>query len=200
MKALNQILQDEEIVANLQQDRHTEATLRYLYRNHTGPLAHYILANRGSAADAEDIFQDVLVAFIRLVKENRFRGEATVKTLLYALNRNLWLNELKKRERAAAREARWEDGEIEAAYAPAIELREASRQLQELLAGLGDNCKKILLLFYFEKRSIREILTELPYENEQVVRNKKGKCLKKLDELIRSQPALAQHLKTLLHD
>ena len=59
--------------------------------------------------------------------------------------------------------------------------------------------KKILLLYYYENRSMKEILSELDYENEQIVRNKKYKCMKKLEQMIEEDGTLFQHLKNLLH-
>jgi len=69
----------------------------------------------------------------------------------------------------------------------------------DLVGQLGDTCKKILLAFYYENLSMREILDLLDYENEQVVRNKKYKCLKQLEKMILEKPILKQTLKNLLH-
>jgi hypothetical protein len=46
---------------------------------------------------------------------------------------------------------------------------------------------------------MKEIVAYLPYENEQVVRNKKSKCLKKLEELVLGNKHLAIQLKNYLH-
>jgi hypothetical protein len=43
------------------------------------------------------------------------------------------------------------------------------------------------------------MLDALDYENEQVVRNKKYKCMKQLEQMIKDDPALKQTLKNLLH-
>jgi predicted DNA-binding protein YlxM (UPF0122 family) len=59
-----------------------------------------------------------------------------------------------------------------------MEKREARKQLVAVFEKLGTSCKKILTLFYYENLSIKEILEQTTYENEQVVRNKKHKCLK----------------------
>ena len=82
----------------------------------------------------------------------------------------------------------------------AMELRQTKRDLLNTLEALGENCKKILLLFYYENRSMKEILAELPYENEQVVRNKKSKCLKKLETLVKSNRTLYDQLKNYIHE
>jgi hypothetical protein len=42
-------------------------------------------------------------------------------------------------------------------------------------------------------------LEQMHYESEQVVRNKKYKCLKQLEMLIEENPTLKRNLKNLLH-
>jgi DNA-directed RNA polymerase specialized sigma subunit len=63
---------------------------------------------------------------------------------------------------------------------------------------LGEGCKKILLAFYYENLSMKEILNTMNYENDQVLRNKKHKCLKQLEQLLTADPALAKTLKAAL--
>ena len=69
----------------------------------------------------------------------------------------------------------------------------------QVIEQLGDSCKQVLLAFYYQELSVKEMLSFLPYENEQVVRNKKYKCLKKLEELLNQDPSLASNLKTILN-
>jgi hypothetical protein len=44
---------------------------------------------------------------------------------------------------------------------------------------------------------MKEILSALPYENEQVVRNKKYKCLKRLEELVVGNSGLYEQLRNM---
>lgn len=43
---------------------------------------------------------------------------------------------------------------------------------------------------------MKELLTEFKYENEQVLRNRKSRCMKKLKELIAANPGLLNTLKS----
>ncbi len=192
---------DAELISNLVTDEETTASLKYLYRENFTFLSRYIINNSGSEQDAEDIFQEVMVAFIHLLKAGKFRGESSIKTFLFSLNKNIWLNELKRRGRAAAREEKYEKklNREEITVDLNMELQQTKQQLMQTIDALGENCKKILLLFYFENRSMKEIVEELPYENEQVVRNKKSKCLKKLESLVTGNQRLYEQLKTYLH-
>lgn len=193
---------DAEIIDNLVQNRDVDMSLKFLYRSHYEVLGRYVVNNNGSWDDAQDIFQEVLVAFINLIKAGKFRGEASIKTFLYSLNKNIWLNELKKRGRSQIREMKYEKGtdKTEHGINTALEAREANAGLMKVMDELGATCKKILLLYYYENQTMKEILTSLNYENEQVVRNKKYKCLKKLEELLTENKSLYHQLKNLLHD
>jgi len=68
----------------------------------------------------------------------------------------------------------------------------------KVIDQLGDACKQVLMAFYYQDLAVKDMLAFLPYENEQVVRNKKYKCLKKLEEMLHEDPILASNLKTLL--
>lgn len=192
---------DAEIIDNLSHNREVDLSLKYLYRSHYEFLGRYVVNNNGSWDDAQDIFQEVMVAFINLVRAGKFRGESSIKTFLYSLNKNIWLNELKKRGRTQVREMKYETAseKTEHGASTALEAREANAGLMKVMEELGETCKKILLLYYYENQSMKEILTSLNYENEQVVRNKKYKCLKRLEELLTENKSLYHQLKNLLH-
>lgn len=192
---------DTDILAGIRSGKSLDEAIKAIYRAHYNGLSWWIMNNSGSRQDAEDIFQEVVVSFVQLVQKDRFRGESSIKTFLFSLNRHAWLNELKRRGRAELREERYQKGQESFDDLVGNELieRETSQQVTGLLERLGATCKKILLLFYYENNSIREILTELHYENEQVVRNKKYKCLKQLEQLLEENPALKQQMKNILH-
>ena len=192
---------DSELVANLRAGKRMDETIKAIYRNHFDSLSWYVMNNSGTRQDAEDVFQEVVVAFIDLVQKDKFRGESTVKTFLYSLNRHTWLNELKRRGRALAREEKYEKEQerMEPDTSHVIADREGKAEVIRLMGELGEICRKILLLFYFENLSMKEILDATEYENEQVVRNKKYKCLKQLEQMINENPILKQTLKNLLH-
>jgi RNA polymerase sigma factor (sigma-70 family) len=192
---------DAELLADLQSVKTTDKAIKNIYRCYFESLGWYVMNNNGSREDAEDVFQEVVINFIDLVQKNKFRGESSIKTFLFSLNRHIWLNELKKRGRALKREEKYQSGQEaeEKDVAGLITDREERKQIMLLVDQLGDTCKKILLSFYYDNLSMKEILEKLHYENEQVVRNKKYKCLKQLEHLIAAHPSIQQNLKNLLN-
>ncbi len=192
---------DSEILSHIRAGQQMDEVIKAIYRSDFGSLSWYVMNNSGSRQDAEDTFQEVILAFIDSVQKDKFRGDSSVKTFLYSLNRYIWLNELKKRGRTTLREEKFEKRqdkvELDAGYL--IDERDGRAEVARLVGELGESCRKILLLFYYEDRSMREILEQTDYENEQVVRNKKYKCLKQLEQMVNANPALKETLKNLLH-
>ena len=193
-------LTDSMIIQTLRSNANPDEAIRQLYRMQFGIAKAYIKQNNGTDEDAEDIFQEVILSFIELVKKDKFRGESSISTFLYAVTRNTWLNELKKRGRSKLREEKFEkakeDTEMDVSHY--IVHRELKSQLLQVVDSLGETCKKILLAFYYENLAIKDILQTLNYENEQVVRNKKYKCLKQLEQLIGAQTQLTKNLQSIL--
>jgi RNA polymerase sigma factor (sigma-70 family) len=193
---------DSGLIQALKSGENSDEAIRYLYRSQYGMTAAYIKQNSGTDQDAEDIFQELILVFIEVLKKDRFRGESSVSTFLYALTRNIWLNELKKRERSKYRDEIFEKGkgQTDPDVSRSMINREARARLIKLVETMGEACKKILLAFYYENMAMREILKTLDYENEQVVRNKKYKCLKQLEQKLAGQPDLVRSLKPLLYE
>lgn len=191
---------DDQLLLLIRNETNIDDAIKYLYKQYFTGLSIYVQQYGGSKQDAEDIFQETIVAFIELVQQNKFRGDASIKTLLFAINKNTWLNELKRRSRAELREEKFEIARdnIDEGIETYIAGREARKKVLDILDKTGEGCKKILLAFYYENLSMKEIATMTNYENEQVLRNKKYKCLKHLEQLLTADPALAKTLKDAL--
>lgn len=197
MKA-DKLNSDAGLLAAIRNKDTLDGAIRYIYQQYADTISSLIVNNSGNLQDAQDIFQETVVTFIETVNKDKFRGESSVKTFLVAIARNTWLNELKRRERADHREEMYEKNrpEEEPDVSQLISEREKKQQFRDLLGKLGESCKKILILFYYENLSMKEMLDHLPYENEQVVRNKKYKCLQQLTVLLKSNPVIAKLIQS----
>lgn len=191
---------DSDLIETLKVEPVSEYTIKYLYRSYYKGLSIYIQQNQGTEQDAEDVFQESLLTFIDLVKKDKFRGESSIKTFLYTLNRYTWLNELKKRGRSLLREEKYESTKdvAEMDVSHLVIARETNTAIMSTIGRLGEVCKKILVSYYYDNLSIKEILPEVNYQNEQVLRNKKYKCLKQLEQMLTANPLLAKQFKNAL--
>jgi RNA polymerase sigma factor (sigma-70 family) len=191
---------DAELIAAIGDKNDLNKAIHYMYQQYAGVVSSFIINHGGSAQDADDVFQETVVAFIDTVKKDKYRMEASIKTFLVSIAKNIWFNELKKKERSGHREKLYETGrdQQEMDVSHYISDREIKQQLRQLLNKLGEPCKKILLMFYYESLPMKEMINHLPYESEQVVRNKKYKCLQQLTGLIKDNPAIARQVSETL--
>ena len=191
---------DIELIAAIGDKSNLNKAILFLYQQYSESTGSFIIHYGGSQQDAEDVFQETVVSFIEIVKKGQFRREASIKTFLVSVARNIWMNEVKRRERSGYREKQFEYGreqkEEDVSYR--ISDLEKKRQLRELVYKLGEPCRKLLMLFYYENLSMKEMVDHLPYENEQVVRNKKYKCLQQLTGFIKDNPVIARQLKEIV--
>lgn len=187
---------DEELVDLISREKDLNAAISFIYQQYSNSVSSFITNHGGTVQDAEDIFQETVVAFLNIVKNGKYRAESSIKTFIVSVAKNIWYNEIKKRESSQNREKIFETSKDlkEADISHYIADREAKQKFRELLNQLDESCKKILLLFYYENLSMKEIVDHMHYENEQVVRNKKYKCLQHLTALVKQDPLIREKL------
>ncbi len=136
-----------------------------------------------SEDDALDHYQDTMTIFFEKVMNGKLvEIESTIKTYVFGIGKN----RIRQKFDATSREEKHEVGLSEhyhflATDQDASEAYELARsQTKELFESLGDSCKQILRLFYFEKRSMSEIADLMNHKSEAVSRTTKKRCLEKL--------------------
>lgn len=176
--------------------------LTRIYEEFFDVVTAVIRINGGQAEDAADVFQEAVLVLVDMVKTNRFRGDSSIRSFLIGIARNIWLQEMRSRGRRSNREKNFHQS------VPTVEVPEADQRIYNkenqnlintLVGSLGETCRKILAGFYYDDLSMREMLSQFDYENEQVLRNRKSKCMKKLKELINSNNQLSNTLNNILY-
>jgi len=171
--------------------------LELIYQQNRGRIFGFVLSNSGTTEQAADIFQESVIAFYENVKEDIFKGESAISTYLYSIARFKWLNQIKKDKVRDEHHNALEQGDQEIKGQLATIIRgENRKQVLEVIALLGEDCKKILVESIYHNTSMKDIAAAGNFSSDQIVRNKKYKCLKKLKELISSRPALIQILRS----
>jgi RNA polymerase sigma factor (sigma-70 family) len=185
----------------LRQARPPDEAVRFIYKTYFRMCSSVVIKGGGNHQDAEDIFQEAVVSFIEMVRSGRFRAESAVSSMLFSITRNLWLNEIRRRGRAEKRAIGFEVSKESPGPGQDFVFaeKELSRKLLEQVDELGDTCKAILLAFYFEELPMREILPRFGFLNEQVLRNRKYKCMRQLEEKLKANPEILDFFKTALY-
>ncbi len=172
-----------------------EAALRRVYFDNRTGIGAFIRRNRGTEEEAKDVVQEAVIAFYENVKKGKFRGESAISTYLFSIARFIWLNQLKRKQLETKSLVAIAPGNYGPELPRHLAEGEAQQQMLELFGRLGDDCRRVLMDAVYHDFSMKEIATTMGYENEQVARNKKYGCMKKLKELLVSNPAIFQQLK-----
>ena len=65
-----------------------------------------------------------------------------------------------------------------------LEKEEKLNLIEQRLDELGDPCKTLLQMTYYQDKSMNEITTELGYKNVNTTKNLKYKCLQRLKKMV----------------
>ncbi len=173
-----------------------EKALKVIYQTNKEKVCSYILSNSGGEEEAKDVYQESVIAFYENVLSDTFKGDSAISTYLYSIARFKWLNQIKKNNIRMLHNTKYEQDEFYDSPMAKIIDDEKKSQVLEVLEQLGTRCKSILVECFYNNASMKEIAESGNYSSEQIVRNKKYKCMKKLKELIAEQPKLIQILKS----
>jgi RNA polymerase sigma factor (sigma-70 family) len=165
--------------------RGDETALVGLYSANRRPITALVMRNNGTADDAEDVLQDALIILWERVRSGRYEHTAALGSFLYATARNLWLRRLARARREQP--ADLQDDAIAHDDPSSLDQMIDDEQLgavRSALDKIGDPCRTLLILFYWEEASMEEIARQLGLANAATAKSKKYQCKEQLKRLI----------------
>lgn len=165
---------DQAIIEHLKNNHYSKA-VKGLY-SALPPVKKYILANNGTGEDAKDIFQDALVVLYKKIQTGNLVLTVSLQNYLLAIAKNCWLQELRRRKKIRVADQEQDIPENVLNEEPGFINAAAAFNL------LGEKCRQLLILFYFNKRSFKEIAAALSFSDEKVAKNQKYRCMQKAKE------------------
>ncbi len=156
-------------------DRFFNMVLKYI-KNHDGDLD-----------DAKEVFHQGLLQLMIKAQDPGFEIKSTLEGYFLTICKNIWRRKKKidKNRVTNTDYTTLVDEEREIAMATAEQ--DKWELFQEKLESLSENCRKVLSL-YFKKIDYKTIADQLGYNTENVARQRKFKCEKKLREAIENDP------------
>lgn len=183
IKAKNQ--DDLSLLKGLQ--RSDSRAVNAIYDLALPAVIDWVKQNSGSEADARDIFQDALIALYKKINQDNFELTCTLKSYIRIIARNLWLNKLrgkkpdKELDAVVMNEVKMDNDMLER-----IHQSEQDQLFYRHFDTLGENCKKILQLF-FDKTPLKHIATQLD-TSENYIKKRKFICKERLIKAVQNDP------------
>ena len=188
---------DQQIITTLKESsiKGCEQALNHVYKSYYAMIESFVLQNNGTKDDAKDVFQDTVMSLYRNVKNDKYSLDSKLSTYLFSIGKNNWYKKLRKNGRVSHLEEEHKHVSTDEDVHGDIEYTEQQKLIGKLLHKVGEECNKLLKLFYFEKMRMVKIATLLDYSSEQVAKNKKNKCMKKLRAVVLSNDNLQEQLR-----
>jgi RNA polymerase sigma factor (sigma-70 family) len=175
------MIDPQNVIALLKKD--DEKTVRRVYDDNKKGFLFF--ANRYNLNQDEvlDVYQDAIIALIENAKRGKIDSlQSSITTYLFGIGKFMIFQKLKKEKKTFSTDdfvnLEYEDEE----YCE----DETNLQvilLQKAMQKLGEQCKKVLQLFYYEEKKLDEIQEALGYSNKDVLKSQKSRCLKQLKDL-----------------
>ncbi len=148
-------------------------------------VLHFVLNNKGQYADAEDVFQRVLLQLGVRIKKREFKISSTFEGYMFTACKNLWRRELNRTKKWVTKEGELELITEERELALELLNQERWELYRDSFKKLSVNCREILN-FFFNKKTYKEIVEQTAYTSETVVRQRVFKCKSKLTALVKN--------------
>ena len=173
---------EHHLLERIRQDDPT--VLTELYLKYERLVTDQIIRLGGDHAAAEDMLQEAIITIWENVRIDRFRFEAKLGTYIAAVARKTYMNQMRKRK---GKELPLSEDDFPTDNTSMLEViidQERMDLIATAMEGLQDICRRILVLFYYEQRSLAYIARELNFANVQVAKSKKYQCKKALKEIL----------------
>lgn len=174
---------DREIIKKIQTNDRT--VLGELFTRYQRLVFSYIQNHGGSEEDAEDMLQEAIIVLWQKVNSGTFQLSARLSTFILAVAKNKWMAQMRKRKRLSGEAVSENTSGGNLSSLEVALNKEQVEMVHRALEQIPPVCKKILLLFYFEERSLNDIARILKFANADVVKSKKYQCKKSLETILR---------------
>ena len=172
-------------VLNVLRSNDPSSVIQSLYDDVYPKVTNYVTTNQGQKSDAEDIFQEALMKLLFYVKTDRIESGDKIQGFVYIVCINAWKSKRKKEGKVI-----YEEFNTELEYVvDSIDDTEEERfdkvnLMTQCLEKIGENCRRILQLINYDKKSQAEVGELMGYATVNAVKTRHYKCKKKLLKLI----------------
>jgi RNA polymerase sigma factor (sigma-70 family) len=173
-----QTIPDHTLLDQLRNEEN--ASFELLYRFYYPAVETYILRNNGTLADAEDIFQEAIIVLLQQVRRTDFALTSSLKTYLFAIARNGWLNRLRDCKYTLTDNIETVSEQCEM---PSFDLQAEPTQTEKLtlwLTKITENCQRILKAIFFYEEPMESLMQKMGWKNKHTAANQQYKCIQQV--------------------
>jgi RNA polymerase sigma factor (sigma-70 family) len=158
-------------------------SLEWVYKHCFATTKKMVIKLNGDADEAWDVFQDAVTILYQKCSTEGIDLNCRINTYITSVAKNLWLKRFKQKMMVNNPEE-WEDtADVVEDVDVFLQKENDLGLLEKMLEKLGDPCHKMLVAFYFQKKSMQQICIDFGYTNADNAKTQKYKCLTRLKKL-----------------
>lgn len=178
---------DEQLISQLK--RRDRTALKSVYLGYKTEFFKFMSRFNAEKDVLEDIFQDALIVLYENAQAGKLDAlKSTIKTYLFGTGKFMLFKHFRDSKKEVPTEETYIFDRYEQAVIDDVYEDEGLNDYQVKLVAnfkkLGEKCREILELFYLKGMKLDEITITQGYENKDVAKSQKSRCLKSLKQLI----------------
>ena len=168
--------------------------LKEVYLNNRTPFVRFLQKQfQASEEDALETYQfSILRLYDNIVYGRLTELSSSLQTYLFSIGKNVYREQLRLKQKENPSDTQFLLRLVmdeNTTTQDEVLLQEKEIKYKKMAAGLlkmGNPCKALLEYFYYDKWSMQQIADALGFKNTNVAKTKKGKCLKRLKNLVQT--------------
>ncbi|MCH7412444.1 sigma-70 family RNA polymerase sigma factor [Belliella sp. R4-6] len=164
-----------------------EAFYKNFYKTYRKDFVNFLIKRGIPETESVEIFHECIIILKRKAYLYELdKVQVSLKTYLFAIGKNKAFDHLKKLQKSIIYLS---DNlpEVETDFTSEENDQELIQHIKDKISVMGKACKKLLISFYLEGLTIKEMVKRGDYENENTVSAQKSRCLKQLRESLTIQ-------------
>ena len=149
-----------------------------LYKDCFTTVKNIVVQQGGKESVAEDIMQEAVIAVWQNCRKKDFQLTSLLTTYTIAIAKNLWYKEMNKTKRMELGTTDKYNNVL--SFTPEDNSPMDMGIVRDMLNQLGDTCRELLSMFYFDGLDTKTIAEKLQFANTDTVKSKKYQCFKRL--------------------
>ncbi len=164
--------------------------LSVIYQKEAAHIRQWVCRNQGSVTDAQDVFQETIVALYQKATDPDFVLTCPMGALLFSIARNKWLTVLRQKKREdkvrLLEEARYEEKADTQSLLEAVEEEAIQQQkLAKTFRQLSETCQKLLQLLAKGLATV-EVVTQMGMTDTNTLYRRKHACIGRWQTLFKA--------------
>lgn len=179
-------IDDELLLASILKNENS-TYLKLMYKRMHKKVQKIVADGNGSKEDAKDVLHDTILLFFKAVREGSYIHSKDIDAYLYTIARNCWVNKAKRNSKIIYAKDAPDSQYSEQNPLKTLYLSERANAIQEVINRLGEKCKQLIQMLYFEEKSTTEIIEGMGYSNADAVKSRHYRCKQSMLAILNSE-------------